>query len=306
MADLKISQLNAITVLTPATDVLPVVDSGGVTKKITTNQILGSGGTATLASATITGALTVDTTTLVVNAAGYADRVGIGTATPATRFVVSGGRTGLFSADAFSLALAQTSGQANYAYLGTDASGNLLFSESSGSVIMTLSQSGNLALANGNLVMTTSGKGIDFSAVTGGTGTATANVLNDYEEGTWTGTLKGSVSDPTTAVTATGKYTKIGRQVSIQISFISVDTTVASGRILVTGLPFAASSSPNGITGSVLIDAMATFTGSPGVYMTSSSTQIDLYSSVSNGAIASVTHNAGAAKSLWLNVTYTV
>ena len=57
MADLKISQLGSITVLTPATDVLPVVDSGGVTKKITTNQILGSGGTATLASATITGAL---------------------------------------------------------------------------------------------------------------------------------------------------------------------------------------------------------------------------------------------------------
>ena len=62
MADLKISQLNAISVLTPATDVLPVVDVGGVTKKITTNQILGSGGTATLASATITGAATVGTT----------------------------------------------------------------------------------------------------------------------------------------------------------------------------------------------------------------------------------------------------
>ena len=59
MADLKISQLTAISVLTPATDVLPVVDVGGVTKKITTNQILGSSGVATLASATITGALTV-------------------------------------------------------------------------------------------------------------------------------------------------------------------------------------------------------------------------------------------------------
>ena len=57
MADLKISQLTAITTLTPATDVLPVVDVTGTTKKITTNQILGSGGTATLASATITGAL---------------------------------------------------------------------------------------------------------------------------------------------------------------------------------------------------------------------------------------------------------
>ena len=80
MADLKISQLTAITTLTPATDVLPVVDVTGTTKKITTNQILGSGGTATLASATITGNLTVDTSTLFVNSSN--DRVGIGTASP--------------------------------------------------------------------------------------------------------------------------------------------------------------------------------------------------------------------------------
>jgi hypothetical protein len=61
MADLKISQLDAITVLAPAVDVLPVV-SGGVTKKILVNQILASGGVASLASATITGAATVGTT----------------------------------------------------------------------------------------------------------------------------------------------------------------------------------------------------------------------------------------------------
>ena len=88
MADLKISQLNAITVLTPATDVLPVVDSGGVTKKITTNQILGSGGTATLASATITGNLTVDTSTLFVDSS--ANVVGIGTITPQQNLHVLG------------------------------------------------------------------------------------------------------------------------------------------------------------------------------------------------------------------------
>ena len=84
MADLKISQLTAISVLTPATDVLPVVDVGGVTKKITTNQILGSGGVASLASATITGDLTVDTSTLKVDSAN--DRVGIGTASPAAGY----------------------------------------------------------------------------------------------------------------------------------------------------------------------------------------------------------------------------
>jgi len=63
MADTKITALAAITTVDPAADVLPIVDisdtsmaASGTTKKITTNQILGSGGTATLASATISGA----------------------------------------------------------------------------------------------------------------------------------------------------------------------------------------------------------------------------------------------------------
>ena len=86
MADLKISQLTAISVLTPATDVLAVVDVGGVTKKITTNQILGSGGVASLASATITGDLTVRTNKLAVTSTG----VGIGTASPTAALDVFG------------------------------------------------------------------------------------------------------------------------------------------------------------------------------------------------------------------------
>lgn len=87
MADTKITALTAISTVDPAVDVLPIVDvsdttmaASGTTKKITSNQILGSGGTATLASATITGDLTVDTSTLKVDSAN--NRVGIGTATP--------------------------------------------------------------------------------------------------------------------------------------------------------------------------------------------------------------------------------
>ena len=91
MADLKISQLNSIVTVVPATDVLPVVQ-GGTTLKITPKQILESGSPAVLASATITGDLTVDTNTLKVDSAN--NRVGIGTATPAYKLEVATGTSG--------------------------------------------------------------------------------------------------------------------------------------------------------------------------------------------------------------------
>ena len=100
MADTKITALTAISTVDPAVDVLPIVDvsdttmaASGTTKKITSNQILGAGGTATLASATITGDLTVDTSTLKVDSAN--NRVGIGTASPATALNVVAGTSGI-------------------------------------------------------------------------------------------------------------------------------------------------------------------------------------------------------------------
>ena len=77
MPDKKITALDAITTVAPANDLFPIVDvsdnsmaASGTTKNITVNQLLGAGGTATLASATITGDLTVRTNQLVVNSSG--------------------------------------------------------------------------------------------------------------------------------------------------------------------------------------------------------------------------------------------
>jgi hypothetical protein len=93
MPDTKITALTAISTVDPAVDVLPIVDvsdttmaASGTTKKITSNQILGAGGTATLASATITGDLTVDTSTLKVDSVN--NRVSFGIATPNRNVVV--------------------------------------------------------------------------------------------------------------------------------------------------------------------------------------------------------------------------
>ena len=87
MPDTKITALTAIGAnpIIPATFPIPMVDltdtsmaASGTTKKVTVNQILGAGGTATLASATITGDLTVRTNKLAVTSTG----VGVGTASP--------------------------------------------------------------------------------------------------------------------------------------------------------------------------------------------------------------------------------
>ena len=105
-------------------------------------------------------------------------------------------------------------------------------------VVATVLNGGNVSIANGNLVMSTSGKGIDFSAVTGGTGTATANVLNDYEEGTFTPTVEGtSTAGSATYSTQIARYTKVGRLVTFNLRVIYTGGT-GTGNLRVAGLPF--------------------------------------------------------------------
>jgi hypothetical protein len=92
MADSKITALTALTAADPANDMIPIVDvsdtppASGNTKRISINNILACSPSATLASATITGDLTVDTSTLKVDSAN--NRVGILTATPAAGYAL--------------------------------------------------------------------------------------------------------------------------------------------------------------------------------------------------------------------------
>jgi hypothetical protein len=84
MADSKITALTALTAADPANDMIPIVDvsdtppASGNTKRISINNLLACSPSATLASATITGDLTVRTNKLAVTNTG----VGIGTVSP--------------------------------------------------------------------------------------------------------------------------------------------------------------------------------------------------------------------------------
>jgi hypothetical protein len=96
---------------------------------------------------------------------------------------------------------------------------------------------GDQTLSTGNLVIGTSGKGIDFSATAG---TGTSELLADYEEGTWTPVFS-SATAPTgvTYSVQAGTYTKVGNMVNVSCFLeISSKGTGGGGAIQVTGLPY--------------------------------------------------------------------
>lgn len=104
--------------------------------------------------------------------------------------------------------------------------------------IATPTLTGDVQMSTGNLVVGTSGKGIDFSATPG---TGTSELLADYEEGTFTCTMTATTSGTITINSGyrTGKYTKIGRQVNV-CGFLVIDSVSSPvGAAIINGLPFA-------------------------------------------------------------------
>jgi hypothetical protein len=94
-----------------------------------------------------------------------------------------------------------------------------------------------------NITQSTAAKGINFTANTAAAG-MTSELFNWYEEGTWTASLSGTGTGPTTPITSTGKYTRMGRQVTVTFD-LSGDTTGVTGVYVVTGLPFAIGAGSN-------------------------------------------------------------
>tara|TARA_Y100000592_G_scaffold11434_1_gene16157 strand:+ start:20 stop:586 length:567 start_codon:yes stop_codon:yes gene_type:complete len=92
---------------------------------------------------------------------------------------------------------------------------------------------GNTTITSGNLVIGTSGNGIDFSSVSGSASGSSSALLDDYEEGTFTLAVS---SGFTLDATFSQSYRKIGDIVHVFISF-QADVTNGTECVL-TGLPF--------------------------------------------------------------------
>ena len=93
----------------------------------------------------------------------------------------------------------------------------------------------DVEISAGNIVMGTGSKGI-YLGVTSATA---ANLLDDYEEGTWTpGLTFGGSATGISYVAQSGTYTKIGRIVSLAFNLRIDDNGSSTGSANITGLPF--------------------------------------------------------------------
>ena len=157
-----------------------------------------------------------------------------------------------------------------------------------------------LTLTDGNVVVA-AGHGIDFSANSGGTGVQ-AELLNDYETGTWTMGLTTTSGDSNIATTnTTGYYTKIGNLVTVNIynagsNVISAGTGIAK----LTGLPFTVLNG-SGYYSATTFAHTNIFATSYSGYPSVNATEI-IFTQV--GSIAGATFTTGNPLYLMFSLTY--
>jgi len=176
--------------------------------------------------------------------------IGVGNASPSTwgsgiPTIEFKGTSGSYTARAGAVAFESQSGSSGYNLLYSEG-GNLLFysgatNRASATERLRIASGGDVTVSTGNLVIGTSGKGIDFAATGDGSGTDTSELFDDYEEGTFNVTLPENGSgNQTVTNNPAGRYTKIGGFVYIYVYaiFSGSPQNNASGWQL-GGLPYA-------------------------------------------------------------------
>ena len=320
----------SVTTATPtATAPLTITGAGSVVgsfaASITTGIITGSGctvtgagmavggsalitvsaGSATTANLTVAAPLSATVTVGILNAASS---LTVTTATPtATAPVTLSGAGSVVG----SLAIAITTGAVNTG-IGITVTGtgkavagsiNVAFS---GSVNAISSSSGIITSLSSNVVATPA---VAFPAVQ--SASADVNILDDYEEGTWDATVTCGTSGTITLLAAQnqGRYTKIGRTVTISGAFVVTSVSSPVGYLQVNGLPFssAAGDELDSFTGIALHTHNLNVTGTTSmIAFIPSNSAIFWIEHFTAGLAADAAADFKATSQFIINATYTV
>jgi hypothetical protein len=314
MADLKISALPASTTPLAGTEVLPVVQSS-TTKNVSVANLT-AGRAVSAASQTLTSGN--------LNFTGTAQRLTADTTsgTLANRFFFQNNQT---DGNTFFYVIPNgtgTVGGANFYNLSDPTNASVAFIRATSTEIqlqstragtgtflpmafyvngakqMDMGTSGDVTISTGNVVIGTSGKGIDFSATSG---SGTSELFNDYEEGTFTPDLRFGGAKVGMAGTFTGNYTKIGRTVNVQVRIALTNKGVSTGVATIEGLPFTSSTFP-----AAIIDPSNTWVLTGAAFVGLASTTLYLLQQTSTGRTTLSDTNLSNDSDLRLEVTYIV
>lgn len=324
MADLKISALTAATTPLGGTEVLPIVQSGSTVKASIANVQAAPVSAGTANGVQYLNASKVPTTGAVFTFDGYTPTVNFASNQIGYRAIGNASST---NPDAGANRGGVVQLQNNNT---TDENGNAVEFYNSNSLTsayingINVSHSGRTGAivfgvanggapsekwrinATGNLVVSTSGNGIDFSATSG---TGTSELLADYEEGTWTPVIRGAGTAGTyEQVITRATYTKIGRQVTLQcyIALAAVVTGGGTSYLQITGAPFTALS-PNQFPTTVLLTDMAKSATTLYVGVSWATTTVMYFPEVQPTAFADFpVANAVANKTIQFTMTYFV
>jgi len=127
-----------------------------------------------------------------------------------------------------------------------------------------------------------------------------SNVLDDYEEGTWTAALSGASGTP---ANTTGYYTKIGREVFFSWYSKAITISSASGGAIITGLPFTASNASHAQWAFTYQHGNAVDGGTRGGYVEGNSTRLNF---IDTNSLAASTYVDGSGKYMMVSGSYFV
>ena len=160
---------------------------------------------------------------------------------------------------------------------------------------------GDLQIADGDLVIGTAGHGIDFSVNTHESGMS-SELLDSYEEGTWTPIARNGIASPAYKVQQ-GYYVKVGHMVMANFIIKWGDCDTNGGHIMLGNVPYTPASSPHDDLGHGLIIYQTMENTGYGKYIQLAGARMDLYSGYNNGWTIS---NGTNIEDMWIKggVTY--
>jgi hypothetical protein len=139
-------------------------------------------------------------------------------------------------------------------------------------------------------------------------GTVAANLLDDYETGVFTPTLSfGGASVGITYSNQYGRYTKVGRQVTVQVGVYLTSKGTSTGGAVVSGLPFNVTTQAGGFgsyAGTFKGAGMASLSNATNVIADENTTTLLLEENNASGASALTNANFTDATYFMATITY--